>query len=192
MHMSWWLLVIWLLHFEPLRCTQITFSAFDPQVWALEIQTQMSLLHNHMTPRAGVLWHCVAKIHNKSARCASASSFQERKAFPNFSFIITNVCFIFSYSYFNQLPLILQHFVLKLVSQFKYFMYLMLQQTGSKVGLELRAYMQVICSPPRLQLHPSTSRWEPPCPACVASHLVVMEEGSRLWLGVGERLRNIS
>lgn len=90
------------------------------------------------------------------------------------------------------LLLTLQHFVLKLVSQIKHFMYWMLQQTGSKVGLELRAYMQVICSPPRPQLHPSTSRWEPPCPACVASHLVVMEEGSRLWLGVGERLRNIS
>jgi len=70
--------------------------------------------------------------------------------------------------------------------------YLMLQQTESEVGLELRAYTQVICSLSRLQLHPSASRWEPPCPACVGSHLAVMEKGSCLWLGVGGRLRNIS
>lgn len=48
------------------------------------------------------------------------------------------------------LLLILHQFVLKLTSQLSNlcpgFMYLMLQQTGSKVGLELRAYTQVISS----------------------------------------------
>lgn len=41
----------------------------------------------------------------------------------------------------------------------------------------------------RLQLLPSESRWELPCPACAASHLVVMEDGSHLWLRVRKTLR---
>lgn len=33
----------------------------------------------------------------------------------------------------------------------------------------------------KLQLLPSESRWELPCPACVAFHLVVMEDASHSW-----------
>lgn len=40
-------------------------------------------------------------------------------------------------------------------------MYLILWQTGSRVELELTAYTAVTCSLVRLQLHPSSSRWEP-------------------------------
>lgn len=38
---------------KALEDLQITFSAFDPQIWILEIQTWMGLLHNHMTPDLG-------------------------------------------------------------------------------------------------------------------------------------------
>lgn len=89
------------------------------------------------------------------------------------------------------LLLILHQFVLKLISQLSNlcpgFMYLMLQQTGSKVGLELRAYTQVISS--LRGCSPVKAGGSYLGPACVASHLVVMEDGSHLWLRVRKTLR---
>lgn len=98
------------------------------------------------------------------------------------------------YIFLLYLLLILHQFVLKLISQLSNlcpgFMYLMLQQTGSKVGLELRAYTQVISSLRGCSCSPVKAGGSYLGPACVASHLVVMEDGSHLWLRVRKTLKN--
>lgn len=77
----------------------------------------MSLLRNHITPRAGFLWHYVVKIDTKSAGCGSAPSFEEKKNPKNISQLFIHnhkrmLCVFLLYSL-----LILHQFVLKLVSQ---------------------------------------------------------------------------